>query len=76
MLVLTRKLGEKIVIGNGIVVTLVDVKGNRARIGIEAPDNVEILRGELACWRDSAAPAPAPQRPGREAEGDLLMSGR
>jgi carbon storage regulator len=47
MLVLSRKLGEKIVIGDGIVLTVLKVDGGRVRIGIEAPENVSILRGEL-----------------------------
>ena len=47
MLVLSRKNGEKIHIGNHITVTLVQIKGNRVRIGIDAPDDVAILRSEL-----------------------------
>jgi carbon storage regulator len=52
MLVLTRKLGEKVVIGNAITVTVVVVKGNRVRLAFAAPDQVRILRGELAFWQD------------------------
>jgi carbon storage regulator len=52
MLVLSRKPGEKVVIGNGITITLVEVQGNRVRVGIDAPDQIRILRGELACWLD------------------------
>jgi carbon storage regulator len=48
MLVLSRKPGEKVVIGNGITLTVVEVKGNRVRVGIDAPDDVRILRAELA----------------------------
>jgi len=51
MLVLSRKPGEKIVIDNGIAITVVSVNGNRVRIGIEADDQVSILRGELAFWQ-------------------------
>jgi carbon storage regulator len=47
MLVLSRKVGERIRIGHGIVVTVLSTDGRRARIGIEAPDNVSILREEL-----------------------------
>jgi carbon storage regulator len=54
MLVLTRKPGEKIVIQGGITVTVVQVDGGRVRIGIDAPEDVRILRGELACWLESA----------------------
>jgi prepilin-type N-terminal cleavage/methylation domain-containing protein len=39
-------------IGNGITVTVVEVEGNRVRLGFDAPDKVRILRGELACWQD------------------------
>jgi len=55
MMVLTRKPGEKVVIGNDITVTVVAVTGNRVRFGIDAPDQVRILRGELACWQDEPA---------------------
>jgi len=47
MLVLSRKPGEKVVIGRDIIVTLIESKGGRVRIGISAPDNVPIFRGEL-----------------------------
>jgi carbon storage regulator len=47
MLVLSRKPGEKATIGNGIAVTVVEVKGNRVRVGIDAPNRVRILRAEL-----------------------------
>jgi carbon storage regulator CsrA len=47
MLVLSRKPGEKLHIGNNIVLTVIDIKGNRARIGIDAPDDVRVLRSEL-----------------------------
>jgi carbon storage regulator len=52
MLILTRKPGEKVVIGSGITVTMVEVKGGRVRLGFEATDQVRILRAELACWQD------------------------
>ena len=48
MLVLSRKLGEKIVINGNIVVTVVKLDKNTVRIGIEAPDEVTICREELA----------------------------
>ena len=47
MLVLTRKQEEKICIGDEIVITLLRVKGKSIRLGIEAPDKVCVLRGEL-----------------------------
>ncbi len=53
MLVLTRKVGERIVIDNNITVEVLEVNGNRVRIGIQAPDGVTILRKELLL-RDTA----------------------
>lgn len=47
MLVLSRRLGEKIKIGNDIWITVVDIDRNKVRIGIEAPRDVFIARKEL-----------------------------
>ena len=47
MLVLTRKQSEKIQIGENITITVVRMKGKAVRLGIEAPNNVNVLRGEL-----------------------------
>ena len=47
MLVLSRKPGEKIHLGAEIVVTVLEVKGNRVRLGIEAPRSITVTRDEL-----------------------------
>jgi carbon storage regulator len=47
MLVLSRKIGEKVVIGDGIVVVVKRILGQRVTFGIEAPEQVRIVRGEL-----------------------------
>ena len=47
MLVLTRKLQEKITIAGNITVTVLRVKGQTVRIGIEAPRDIRVVRGEL-----------------------------
>jgi len=47
MLVLSRKPGEKVHIGADILVTVLEVKGNRVRLGIEAPRSVTVTREEL-----------------------------
>lgn len=47
MLVLSRKRGEKIRISNTITVTVVEVKGDKVRIGIDAPGNIEVHREEI-----------------------------
>ena len=47
MLVLSRQRDESIMIGDNIVVTIVDIRGDKVRLGIEAPPNVLVLRDEL-----------------------------
>ena len=47
MLVLSRKVGERLVIGGNISVIVNKVAGNRVTLGVEAPDDVRIIRGEL-----------------------------
>ena len=47
MLVLSRKAGEKLVIDGNITLQIIKIQGNRITLGIEAPANVKILRGEL-----------------------------
>lgn len=48
MLVLTRKLSETIIIGDKITVTVVEVRGNRVKLGIIAPSDVPVMREEIA----------------------------
>src|SRR5215467_12688906 len=48
MLVLTRKYQEKIRIGNNITITVLRTKGKAVRLGIEAPSDVPVIRGELS----------------------------
>jgi carbon storage regulator len=47
MLVLTRRLGESITIGEDVKIVIVDIDGNQVKIGIEAPRSVEVYREEL-----------------------------
>jgi carbon storage regulator len=47
MLVLTRRVGETLVVGNDVSVTILGVKGNQIRIGINAPKDVTIHREEI-----------------------------
>ena len=47
MLILTRKIGESIIINDEITVKLVDIQGAQVRIGIEAPASIDIYREEI-----------------------------
>ncbi|TDX27672.1 carbon storage regulator CsrA [Modicisalibacter xianhensis] len=47
MLILTRRIGETLMIGDGITVTILGVKGNQVRIGVNAPKNVMVHREEV-----------------------------
>ncbi|HEY0561140.1 MAG: Carbon storage regulator [Mycobacterium sp.] len=72
MLVLTRRPQQSIMIGDDIVVTVLEVKGDQIRIGITAPRSVQVYREEVlvamseanrgALLTDGAAVPPAPQR--------------
>ena len=47
MLVLSRKFGERIQIGDGITVAIVGIRGNKVQLGIEAPQEVRVVRADL-----------------------------
>ncbi|WP_028686495.1 carbon storage regulator CsrA [Pseudomonas fulva] len=55
MLILTRKVGETIVINDTILVTVLQVKGGQVRLGIEAPKDVSVHRQEMQERIDSKA---------------------
>jgi carbon storage regulator CsrA len=57
MLVLTRKYQEQIRIGDNITVTILKVKGNSVRIGIDAPREVRVIRGELPTFETMDEPS-------------------
>lgn len=69
MLVLSRKRGESIHIGSEITLTLIEIKGNRVRLGIEAPNNVPLIRSELV----GASPSQADSK-SRFSAGCLVSS--
>jgi carbon storage regulator len=62
MLVLSRKVGERTLIGDGIVVQVLVVNGRRVRLGIEAPPEVVIRREELLAGREPAPGMSGPVR--------------
>jgi carbon storage regulator len=72
MLLLTRKLGENIRIGDDVKITIVEVKGNHVKLGIDAPPSVKVHREEIyariqqersraqALQAENGGPSPAP----------------
>jgi carbon storage regulator len=54
MLVLTRKVGESLIIDDAIRVTVTQISGGNVRIGIEAPSNVRIVREEISFYTEAA----------------------
>lgn len=67
MLVLSRKESQRIRLGDSIVLTIVKIAGDKVRVGIQAPDDVLVLRDELEAWAkptldaESAAAVKTPQ---------------
>jgi carbon storage regulator len=59
MLVLTRKVGERIVIDDTIVIEVLETQSSRIRVGIHAPPHVKILRQELLIRDNAKQPKPA-----------------
>ena len=76
-MVLSRKVGERVLIGSDVVVQVLEMSGGRIRLGVEAPAEVGICRGEqseslepwLACQSWSASPADYSQRLANESGG-------
>ena len=58
MLILTRRVGETLVIGDAVTVTVLGVKGGQVRIGVEAPRDVAVHREEI--YQRIRAETPAP----------------
>lgn len=75
MLVLSRKINERIVIGDDIVLTINKVNGCRVAIGIEAPRKVGIRRGELDASPDRTKPTPDRTKPTSSITSDLPDAG-
>ncbi len=72
MLILSRRSGESITIGNDITVTIVDISGSQVRLGIAAPREVRVLREEIyqAIQEENRAAANVPDS-GRKLEDAL-----
>lgn len=61
MLILTRRVGEVLRIGDDVSVTILSIKGNQVRIGIDAPDNLSIHREEIYVRISNELKAKLPQ---------------
>jgi carbon storage regulator len=76
VLVLTRRPGESIMIGDDIVVTVLDVRGEVVRVGIRAPRSVQVHREEVYLDLQKAnREAASPSESAVEALGELLKGG-
>ena len=74
MLMMTRRAGQKIVLGDGIVIEVVEIAGNTVRLGVDAPRSVPVYREEIwtavraeneaAATAPAALPTPPSQPPG------------
>jgi carbon storage regulator len=64
MLVLSRRVGERLVIGNDVVVTVMAFRGSQIALGIDAPDDVPIWREELTWTQPTAGATRIRDRPG------------
>jgi carbon storage regulator len=66
MLILTRRVGETVMIGNDVTVTVLGVKGNQVRIGVNAPRDVAVHREEIfeRIKREEQDGTPRPPRGG------------
>ena len=72
MLVLSRKIGEQIVIGDGIILTVTKIAAGRVGLGIQAPANVRIHRRELRPLDDKpAGPPPGFKPKGKPRKGGV-----
>ncbi len=75
MLVLTRKVGEQLVIGGGITVTVVSAQGGKVRLGVTAPPEVRVDRAEVRARPAARRAAGPPARGCRPRPIQILDAG-
>jgi len=69
MLILSRRIGESVMIGDEVTVTVLNVHGNQVRIGVSAPRNVAVHREEISERIRHAELGGGPEEPGIECSG-------
>jgi carbon storage regulator len=69
MLILSRRVGEAVTIGNDVTITVLSIKGNQVRLGVQAPKNVAVHRQEIfnRIQMEQEAPATADDAVGNKA---------
>ena len=70
MLILTRRVGEVLMVGDDITITVLGVKGNQVRLGVDAPREVAVHREEIYQKVQSGDDAPAAEQPATNNAGD------
>jgi carbon storage regulator len=75
MLVLSRKQTERVRLGESVVLTIVRVSGDKVRVGIEAPQNVVVLRSELKPRSEEPGSAGPGSESGGEPGGEIRKAG-
>lgn len=75
MLVLSRKTGERIQIGNAVVITVLRIRGDQVRLGIQAPVEVAVLREEVRERSPLVSTGENPNTSDRRLEGSKPMTG-
>lgn len=71
MLILTRRVGETVMIGDEVTITILGVKGNQVRVGINAPKSVAVHREEIYERIKREQEAEADRKKKRDANGDV-----